>query len=155
MLALSATYPESLAQHLTHYMREPTFVRLNPKDMVLKGEILLKLYFTLYQANNMTHQQCLVYILKPYSVNKLTAVPANRDFQNKTADITQVLRPNCYSPMYVVLARPPPGLKQYYKLVQSHSLPHKVFEEKVQHLLELFSKIPFNQALVFSNLHTR
>nr|XP_049610834.1 probable ATP-dependent RNA helicase DDX20 [Syngnathus scovelli] len=37
MLALSATYPESLAQHLTHYMREPTFVRLNPKDMGLKG----------------------------------------------------------------------------------------------------------------------
>uniref|UniRef100_A0A665T577 RNA helicase n=1 Tax=Echeneis naucrates TaxID=173247 RepID=A0A665T577_ECHNA len=83
MLALSATYPESLAQHLTHYMQEPTFVRLNPSDMGLKG------------------------------------------------------------------------LKQYYKLVQSHPLPHKVFEEKVQHLLELFSKIPFNQALVFSNLHTR
>uniref|UniRef100_A0A4W6F5W0 RNA helicase n=1 Tax=Lates calcarifer TaxID=8187 RepID=A0A4W6F5W0_LATCA len=83
MLALSATYPESLAQHLTRYMREPTFVRLNPSDMGLKG------------------------------------------------------------------------LKQYYKLVQSHPLPHKVFEEKVQHLLELFSKIPFNQALVFSNLHTR
>ncbi|XP_049610605.1 probable ATP-dependent RNA helicase DDX20 isoform X1 [Syngnathus scovelli] len=83
MLALSATYPESLAQHLTRYMREPTFVRLNPKDMGLKG------------------------------------------------------------------------LKQYYKLVQSHPLPHKVFEEKVQLLLELFSKLPFNQALVFSNLHTR
>uniref|UniRef100_A0A7N9ARH8 RNA helicase n=1 Tax=Mastacembelus armatus TaxID=205130 RepID=A0A7N9ARH8_9TELE len=83
MLALSATYPESLAQHLTRYMREPTFVRLNPSDMGLKG------------------------------------------------------------------------LKQYYKLVQSHPLPHKVFEEKVHHLLELFSKIPFNQALVFSNLHTR
>nr|XP_020476305.1 probable ATP-dependent RNA helicase DDX20 [Monopterus albus] len=83
MLALSATYPESLAQHLTRYMREPTFVRLNPSDLGLKG------------------------------------------------------------------------LKQYYKLVQSHPLPHKVFEEKVQHLLELFSKIPFNQALVFSNLHTR
>ncbi|KAF7659917.1 hypothetical protein LDENG_00291280 [Lucifuga dentata] len=83
MLALSATYPESLAQHLTRYMREPMFVRLNPNDMGLKG------------------------------------------------------------------------LKQYYKLVQSHALPHKVFEEKVQHLLELFSKIPFNQALVFSNLHTR
>lgn len=57
--------------------------------------------------------------------------------------------------MYVVLVCPPPGLKQYYKLVQSHPLPHKIFEEKVQHLLELFSKIPFNQALVFSNLHTR
>uniref|UniRef100_A0A3Q3WQ11 RNA helicase n=1 Tax=Mola mola TaxID=94237 RepID=A0A3Q3WQ11_MOLML len=83
MLALSATYPESLAQYLTRYMREPTFVRLNPGDLGLKG------------------------------------------------------------------------LKQYYKLVQSHPLPHKVFEEKVQHLLELFSKIPFNQALVFSNLHTR
>ncbi|XP_030589192.1 putative ATP-dependent RNA helicase DDX20 isoform X2 [Archocentrus centrarchus] len=83
MLALSATYPESLAQHLTRYMREPTFVRLNPSDMGLKG------------------------------------------------------------------------LKQYYRLVQSHPLPHRVFEEKVQHLLELFSKIPFNQALVFSNLHTR
>ncbi|KAF3696963.1 putative ATP-dependent RNA helicase DDX20 [Channa argus] len=83
MLALSATYPESLAQYLTCYMREPTFVRLNPSDMGLKG------------------------------------------------------------------------LKQYYKLLQSHPLPHKVFEEKVQHLLELFSKIPFNQALVFSNLHTR
>ncbi|CAG6021525.1 unnamed protein product [Menidia menidia] len=83
MLALSATYPESLAQHLTRYMNEPTFVRLNPRDMGLKG------------------------------------------------------------------------LKQYYKLVQSHPLPHKVFEEKVQHLLDLFSKIPFNQSLVFSNLHTR
>ncbi|XP_041860720.1 probable ATP-dependent RNA helicase DDX20 [Melanotaenia boesemani] len=83
MLALSATYPESLAQYLTRYMNEPTFVRLNPSDMGLKG------------------------------------------------------------------------LKQYYKLVQSHPLPHKVFEEKLQHLLELFSKIPFNQALVFSNMHTR
>lgn len=37
MLALSATYPESLAQQLTRYMREPTFVRLNPTDMSLKG----------------------------------------------------------------------------------------------------------------------
>ncbi|XP_043102127.1 probable ATP-dependent RNA helicase DDX20 [Puntigrus tetrazona] len=83
MLALSATYPESLAQYLSRYMREPTFVRLNPTDPGLLG------------------------------------------------------------------------LKQYYKIVPSHSLPHKVFEEKVQSLLELFSKIPFNQALVFSNLHTR
>ncbi|KAM6977804.1 putative ATP-dependent RNA helicase DDX20 [Aplochiton taeniatus] len=83
MLALSATYPESLAQHLARYMREPTFVRLNPTDPGLIG------------------------------------------------------------------------LKQYYKLVRSHAMPHKVFEEKVSHLLELFSKVPFNQALVFSNLHTR
>ncbi|XP_067268736.1 probable ATP-dependent RNA helicase DDX20 [Pseudorasbora parva] len=83
MLALSATYPESLAQNLSRYMREPTFVRLNPTDPGLLG------------------------------------------------------------------------LKQYYKIVPSHSLAHKIFEEKVQSLLELFSKIPFNQALVFSNLHTR
>ncbi|XP_069489418.1 probable ATP-dependent RNA helicase DDX20 isoform X2 [Ambystoma mexicanum] len=48
-----------------------------------------------------------------------------------------------------------PGLKQYYKVVNSYPLPHKIFEEKVQHLQELFSKIPFNQALVFSNLHSR
>ncbi|KAG1973823.1 putative ATP-dependent RNA helicase DDX20 [Pimephales promelas] len=83
MLALSATYPESLAQHLSRYMREPTFVRLNQTDPGLLG------------------------------------------------------------------------LKQYYMIVPSHPLPHKIFEEKVQSLLELFSKIPFNQALVFSNLHTR
>ncbi|POI31766.1 hypothetical protein CIB84_004484, partial [Bambusicola thoracicus] len=83
MLAVSATYPESLANALTMYMREPTFVRLNPTDPSLIG------------------------------------------------------------------------LKQYYKIVNSHPLPHKTFEEKTQHLQELFSKIPFNQALVFSNLHSR
>ncbi|XP_034626485.1 probable ATP-dependent RNA helicase DDX20 [Trachemys scripta elegans] len=83
MLAVSATYPESLANALTRYMRDPTFVRLNPTDPSLIG------------------------------------------------------------------------LKQYYKIVNSHSLPHKTFEEKAQHLQELFSKIPFNQALVFSNLHSR
>lgn len=47
------------------------------------------------------------------------------------------------------------GLKQYYKVVNSYPLAHKIFEEKVQHLQELFSRIPFNQALVFSNLHSR
>ncbi|KFR13969.1 putative ATP-dependent RNA helicase DDX20, partial [Opisthocomus hoazin] len=83
MLAVSATYPESLANALTRYMREPTFVRLNPTDPSLLG------------------------------------------------------------------------LKQYYKIVNSHPLPHKTFEEKTQHLQELFSKVPFNQALVFSNLHSR
>jgi len=38
MLALSATYPESLAQHLSRYMREPTFVRLNQTDPGLLGQ---------------------------------------------------------------------------------------------------------------------
>lgn len=38
MLAVSATYPESLANALTRYMREPTFVRLNPTDPSLIGK---------------------------------------------------------------------------------------------------------------------
>ncbi|XP_017379807.1 probable ATP-dependent RNA helicase DDX20 [Cebus imitator] len=83
MLAVSATYPEFLANALTKYMRDPTFVRLNASDPSLIG------------------------------------------------------------------------LKQYYKVVNSYPLAHKVFEEKTQHLQELFSRIPFNQALVFSNLHSR
>ncbi|XP_004689708.1 PREDICTED: probable ATP-dependent RNA helicase DDX20 [Condylura cristata] len=83
MLAVSATYPEYLANALTKYMREPTFVRLNSSDPSLLG------------------------------------------------------------------------LKQYYKVVNSYPLAHKIFEEKTQHLQELFSRIPFNQALVFSNLHSR
>ncbi|KAF6292732.1 DEAD-box helicase 20 [Rhinolophus ferrumequinum] len=83
MLAVSATYPEFLANALTKYMRDPTFVRLNSSDPSLIG------------------------------------------------------------------------LKQYYKVVNSYPLAHKIFEEKAQHLQELFSRIPFNQALVFSNLHSR
>ncbi|EMP35976.1 Putative ATP-dependent RNA helicase DDX20, partial [Chelonia mydas] len=75
MLAVSATYPESLANALTRYMRDPTFVRLNPTDPSLIG------------------------------------------------------------------------LKQYYKIVNSHSLPHKTFEEKAQHLQELFRSMNQNQRL--------
>lgn len=37
MLAVSATYPEFLANALTRYMRDPTFVRLNPSDPSLIG----------------------------------------------------------------------------------------------------------------------
>lgn len=37
MLALSATYPEYLANHLTAYMRNPTFLRLNVSDPALLG----------------------------------------------------------------------------------------------------------------------
>lgn len=135
MLALSATYPESLAQHLTRYMREPTFVRLNPKDMGLKGEfdILSGKSHDIYLKHN-------VLIFKSCPSKRLN-----------TGFVPEMI----FFPHSCCLLSPPPGLKQYYKLVHSHSLPHKVFEEKVQHLLELFSKIPFNQALVFSNLHTR
>ncbi|KAM7055084.1 putative ATP-dependent RNA helicase DDX20 [Molossus nigricans] len=83
MVAVSATYPDFLANALAKYMREPTFVRLNSSDPSLIG------------------------------------------------------------------------LKQYYKVVSMYPLAHKIFEEKAQHLQELFSRIPFNQALVFSNLHSR
>lgn len=37
MLAVSATYPEFLANALTKYMRDPTFVRLNASDPSLIG----------------------------------------------------------------------------------------------------------------------
>ncbi|XP_053511869.1 probable ATP-dependent RNA helicase DDX20 isoform X2 [Artibeus jamaicensis] len=83
MVAVSATYPEFLANALARYMRDPTFVRLNSSDPSLLG------------------------------------------------------------------------LKQYFAVVSSYPLAHQIFEEKAQHLQELFSRIPFNQALVFSNLHSR
>jgi len=40
MITLSATYPESLAQHITSYMRSPVFVRLNASDPSLIGDFL-------------------------------------------------------------------------------------------------------------------
>ncbi|XP_022081316.1 uncharacterized protein LOC110974182 [Acanthaster planci] len=83
MLALSATYPEALAKGLTSYMRDPTFVRLNPRKVALKG------------------------------------------------------------------------IKQFYKVVPSHGLYHKAFEVKVEHLLQLLTRVSFSQCLVFSNLSSR
>ena len=38
MLALSATYPDHLAEQLKNYMKDPTFVRLNAADPALEGE---------------------------------------------------------------------------------------------------------------------
>ena len=43
MMAFSATYPEHLATHLTRYMREPTFVRLNATDPTLQGMFLTRI----------------------------------------------------------------------------------------------------------------
>lgn len=37
VLALSATYPEYLASYLENYMQDPVHVRINPKDVTLKG----------------------------------------------------------------------------------------------------------------------
>uniref|UniRef100_A0A8C4NHI9 RNA helicase n=1 Tax=Eptatretus burgeri TaxID=7764 RepID=A0A8C4NHI9_EPTBU len=83
MLALSATYPESMAQQLNNYMREPAHIRLDPTDMQLLG------------------------------------------------------------------------VHQFYRVVNVHALSHLTLAEKVQQLQELLSCIPFNQALIFSNLHSR
>lgn len=38
VLALSATYPNYLSEHLQKYMRNPTFVCLNAMDPALEGE---------------------------------------------------------------------------------------------------------------------
>lgn len=53
MLALSATYPEYLAQHLTVYMRNPTFIRLNISDPTLLG---IKQYFTSVTSHPLPHK---------------------------------------------------------------------------------------------------
>ncbi|KAL8613023.1 hypothetical protein ACOMHN_008792 [Nucella lapillus] len=54
MLALSATYPEYLAEHLTLYMRNPTFVRLNITDPTLLG---IKQYYTLVPSHPLPHRE--------------------------------------------------------------------------------------------------
>ncbi|XP_078676643.1 uncharacterized protein LOC144913680 [Branchiostoma floridae x Branchiostoma belcheri] len=52
MVALSATYPESLAQHLQVYMRDPTFVRLDVQDLSLKG--IKQFYSVMPQMSSMS-----------------------------------------------------------------------------------------------------
>lgn len=39
IMTLSATYPESLANFITNYMRSPTIVRLNSDDLALIGSV--------------------------------------------------------------------------------------------------------------------
>ncbi|KAL4226434.1 DEAD (Asp-Glu-Ala-Asp) box polypeptide 20 [Mactra antiquata] len=52
MLALSATYPEYLAQHLIAYMRNPTFLRLNISDPALLG---IRQYYQTVTYHPMSH----------------------------------------------------------------------------------------------------
>ncbi|XP_033744677.1 probable ATP-dependent RNA helicase DDX20 [Pecten maximus] len=66
MLALSATYPEYLAQHLTAYMRNPTFLRLNISDPALLG---INQYFRSVPFHPLPHKQ----------------------FENKTKVVTEIL----------------------------------------------------------------
>ncbi|XP_056414241.1 probable ATP-dependent RNA helicase DDX20 [Hyla sarda] len=91
-----------------------------------------------------------------------SSLPANKQMLTVSATypetLAKALKKYMREPTFVRLNVTDPsllGLKQYYKVVNSHPLPHKTFEEKVQHLQELFSRVPFNQALVFSNLHSR
>nr|CAB3236952.1 probable ATP-dependent RNA helicase DDX20 [Phallusia mammillata] len=83
MLAVSATYPQALAEFLKCYMCQPQFVQLNPTDPSLLG------------------------------------------------------------------------LQQYYYVVGDQCLPHVMFEQKTQSIIELFTTSSFQQALVFSNFHSR
>ncbi|XP_038066327.1 probable ATP-dependent RNA helicase DDX20 isoform X2 [Patiria miniata] len=53
MLALSATYPEALAKGLTSYMRDPTFVRLNPRRVALKG---IKQFYKVVPSHGLYHK---------------------------------------------------------------------------------------------------
>ncbi|OWF41567.1 ATP-dependent RNA helicase dbp10-like [Mizuhopecten yessoensis] len=66
MLALSATYPEYLAQHLTAYMRNPTFLRLNIYDPALLG---INQYYRSVPYHPLPHKQ----------------------FENKTKIVTEIL----------------------------------------------------------------
>ncbi|CAL1532970.1 unnamed protein product, partial [Lymnaea stagnalis] len=65
ILALSATYPEYLAQHLTAYMRNPTFVRLNISDPALLG---IKQYHVVVPNHPMPN---IVFNLKTEAVIKI------------------------------------------------------------------------------------
>ncbi|GAB1598876.1 probable ATP-dependent RNA helicase ddx10 [Argonauta hians] len=53
MLALSATYPEYLAKHLMHYMRNPTYIRLNTSHLALLG---IKQYYLKIPFHPLVHK---------------------------------------------------------------------------------------------------
>lgn len=77
VLALSATYPESLANHLSNYMQDPIHVRINIGDLTLKGvkQYVSKTMFHPFPVKafeekcvrlleiikNLPFQQCMVY----------------------------------------------------------------------------------------------
>lgn len=47
------------------------------------------------------------------------------------------------------------GVVQFVHHVKHHSLPNKLFEEKLKVLMEILKKLPFQQCMVFSNYHSR
>jgi len=55
----------------------------------------------------------------------------------------------------IVLASLFTGIKQYYTIVPSHPLPHRVFEAKTAAVIQLLSSVSFHQCLIFSNMQTR
>ncbi|KAL9959457.1 hypothetical protein ACROYT_G032783 [Oculina patagonica] len=58
------------------------------------------------------------------------------------------------SPEYTTVS-PLCSIRQFYRTVPFHPLPHKTFQEKVTELLKLLSSVPFHQCLVFSNYQIR
>ena len=95
MLALSATYPEYLADHLTAYMRNPTFLRLNISDPALlgtcKSSILNVFYRFLFLLS------VVRYLITPYQNGKdfiASEFLARRDYVPGEL----MLSPRCWRP---------------------------------------------------------
>lgn len=96
MLALSATYPESLAQYLTRYMNEPTFVRLNPSDLGLKGKTreLSRTFLSLVRNPPVVLWRCFVSLYCPfYSPHQVWS--SSTSWCRPTHYLTRFLRRRC------------------------------------------------------------
>ncbi|XP_006821228.1 uncharacterized protein LOC102804675 [Saccoglossus kowalevskii] len=91
MLALSATYPEYLAQQLTSYMRDPVFVRLNPKDLALQG---LVQYYELVPHHALPHKQFEVkvqHLLKLFSQVSFNQCLVFSNYQTRAQNLSDQL----------------------------------------------------------------
>ncbi|CAH1783028.1 unnamed protein product [Owenia fusiformis] len=91
MLALSATYPESLAQHLTKYSRNPTFVRLNSSDPALLG---IKQFFQVTPYHPMQHvvyEEKVKYLLKLLTSATFNQCLVFSNYQTRAENLCDVL----------------------------------------------------------------
>lgn len=101
MLALSATYPESLAQLLTQYMKSPTFVRLNVTDPSLLG---VKQYYCITPLRALPQKtfdakvDILIQILNGLSFNQCLVFS---NFQAKAQMLASLLTSHGWPTMYL------------------------------------------------------
>ena len=93
ILALSATYPEVLAQHLTAYMRNPTFVRMNASDPALLGMLRLKTCKTNRDHTENFHivaYKCFTGIRQYYKTVAFHPLP-QKSLENKVNTLVELL----------------------------------------------------------------